>query len=302
MRTPGTRHSLLGDEVVAWLCASHHHTRKHYLAVVELLIGDLRHGMKKMTRETIPPNLPLADREAMRGRAISAEEHLMSLLDLLTQAQDGRGLDELGRQFGLDEEATRSLAEQLAPTIASGAKQKAKEEGGLGTLLGQLLGEREVAYYEEPTKAATPAAQAQGEQFLKDLFGSPEAPHEIAKAAAERTGTAQDLVSQFLPALAAMLQGAMQKQAPDDQVKGAMGALGSNDRPGVGIEDLLGALTGGSGNGAGGGLSDMIGGLLGGGKTQGQASGGLDQLLQSLDADGDGSPFNDIVRKFVGPS
>jgi hypothetical protein len=226
----------------------------------------------------------------------------MSLLDLLTQAQDGRGLDELGRQFGLDERTTRSLAEQLAPTIASGAKQKAKEDGGLGALLGQLLGEREVAYYEEPAKAAAPAARAQGEQFLKDLFGSSEAPREIANAAAARTGTSQDLVSQFLPALAAMLQGAMQKQAPDDQVKGAMGAMGSNDQPGVGIEDLLGALTGGSGGGSrsGSGIGDLIGGLLGGGKSQPQASGGLDQLLQTLDADGDGSPFNDIVRKFGG--
>lgn len=224
----------------------------------------------------------------------------MSLLDLLKQAQGGGGLEELGRQFGLDENATRSLAEQLAPTIASGAKQKAKEEGGLGALLGQLLGENEVAYCEQPAKAATPAAQAQGEQFLKNLFGSSEAPREIADAAAQRTGTSQDLVSQFLPALAAMLQGAMQKQAPDDQVKGAMGALGSNDRAGTGIGDLLGALTGGGGGGAGGGIGDMIGGLLGGGKSQPQTTGGLDQLLQALDADGDGSPFNDIVKKFGG--
>jgi len=221
----------------------------------------------------------------------------MSLLELLQQAQDGRGLDELGRQFGLDENTTRSLAEQLAPTIASGAKQKAKEEGGLGALLGQLLGQKEVAYYEEPAKAATPAAQAQGDQFLKDLFGSSEAPREIASAAADRTGTPLDLVSQFLPALAAMLQGAMQKRAPDDQVKGAMGTLGSNDPAGAGIEDLLGALTGG---GSGGGIGGMLGGLLGGSRTQPQGSNDLAELLRSLDADGDGSPLNDIVRKYLG--
>jgi len=218
----------------------------------------------------------------------------MSLLELLQQAQGGRGLEELGRQFGLDENTTRSLAEQLTPTIASGAKQKAKEEGGLGALLGQLLGENEVAYYEEPAKAATPSAQRQGDQFLKDLFGSSEASREIAGAAAERTGTSQDLVSQFLAALAAMLQGAMQKQAPDGQVRGAMEALGSNDPAGTGIEDLLGSLTGS------GGIGGMLGSLLGGGQSQSQASGDLGQLLQSLDADGDGSPFNDIVRKFGG--
>jgi hypothetical protein len=70
-----------------------------------------------------------------------------------------------------------------------------------------------------------------------------------------------------------MLQGAMQKQAPDDQVKGAMGAMGSNDQPGVGIEDLLGALTGGSGGGSrsGSGIGDLIGGLLGGGRLPASA-------------------------------
>lgn len=225
----------------------------------------------------------------------------MSLLDLLKQSQGGKGLEQLGEQFGIDETTTRSLAEQLTPTIAGGAKARAKAEGGLGTLLGQLMGEQEVAYYEEPAKAASPTARAQGEKFLENLFGSAEAPREIASAAAARTGASQDLVSQFLPALAAMLQGAMQKQAPDDQVKGAMGAIGSADKAGAGIGDLLGALGGGGGAG-GGGLGGMLGGLLGGG-GQGQAGessgGGLDGLLQTLDADGDGSPFNDILAKFT---
>ncbi|MEQ8699498.1 MAG: DUF937 domain-containing protein [Bauldia litoralis] len=224
----------------------------------------------------------------------------MSLLDLAKQSQGGHGLEQLGQQFGIDEKTTRSLAEQLAPTIASGAKQKARAEGGLGTLLNQLMGEQEVSYYEEPAKAASPEARAKGEQFLESLFGSAEAPRQIASAAAERTGTSPDLVAQFLPALAAMLQGAMQKQAPDDQVKGAMGAIGGADKAGAGIGDLLGALQGGGGGA--GGLGGMLGGLLGGGGggAQPQASGGgLDSLLQMLDSDGDGSPLNDIVKKFT---
>ncbi|MCP4307846.1 MAG: DUF937 domain-containing protein [bacterium] len=223
----------------------------------------------------------------------------MSLLDLLNPSQDGRGLEQLGQQFGIDEKATRSLAEQLAPTIASGAKRRAEAEGGLGALLNQMMGDREVAYYEEPAKAATSEARAQGEQFLEDLFGSAEAPREIANAAADRTGTPPDLVAQFLPALAAMLQGAMQSRAPDDQIQGAMGALGSADTAGAGIGDLLGAL--GGGGGGSGGLGGMLGGLLGGGNASGQGAGAgeLDDLLQMLDADGDGSPYDDILAKFT---
>ncbi|MCP4308569.1 MAG: DUF937 domain-containing protein [bacterium] len=226
----------------------------------------------------------------------------MSLVDLLNQSQGGRGLEQLGEQFGIDEKATRSLAEQLAPTIASGAKRQATAEGGLGALLNQMMGDREVAYYEEPAKAATSEARAQGEQFLENLFGSAEAPREIASAAADRTGTPQDVVAQFLPALAAMLQGAMQSRAPDDQIQGAMGALGSADTAGAGIGDLLGALGGGGGTGGSGGLGGMLGGLLGGGNASGQGGGAgeLDDLLQMLDADGDGSPYDDILAKFSG--
>lgn len=224
----------------------------------------------------------------------------MSLTDLLNQSQDGQGLRNLGQQFGFDEKTTQALASELAPTIASGAKRKAQAEGGLGTLLGQLKGESEVTYFQEPAKAAAPEARAKGEQFLESLFGSAEAPREIAGAAAARTGAPQDMVAQFLPALAAMLQGGLQSRAPDDQIQSAMGSLDSVDKAGSGIGDLLGVL-GGSGGTSGGGLGSMIGGLLGGGgQTPGGAGGGLDSILQMLDADGDGSPFDDIVKKFTG--
>jgi hypothetical protein len=229
----------------------------------------------------------------------------MALLDLLKQAQGGQGLEQLGRQFGLDPETTRQLAEQLAPTIAVGAKQRAKAEGGLDTLLSQFKGEKEVRYYEQPAEAATPKGQVLGEQFLEKMFGSSEVPREIASAAAARTGAPQDMVAQFLPALAAMLQGAMQKQAPDDQIEGARKAVdkSSIDQAGSGLGDLLGAL---GGAGAGAGLGAMLGGLLGGGEPKAAANanapasgGGLGDLLQMLDEDGDGSPLDDIVGKFM---
>ena len=107
-------------------------------------------------------------------------------------------------------------------------------------------------------------------------------------------------MSQFLPALAAMLQGAMQKQAPDDQVRGAMGALGSEDKAGSGIEDLLGALQGGGSRRLAASAACSAA-CLAEANPQAQASGGggLDNLLMMLDADGDGSPLNDIVKKFA---
>ena len=112
----------------------------------------------------------------------------MSLLNLLQQAQGGNGLAELGKAFGLDESTTRGLAEQLAPAISGGVKRRAASEGGLGAVLGQLRGEDRAQYFENPAQAAAPAARAQGEDFLAQIFGGREAAPEVARAAAERVG------------------------------------------------------------------------------------------------------------------
>lgn len=67
-------------------------------------------------------------------------------------------------------------------------------------------------------------------------------------------------------------QGGLQKQMPDSEIDGMMQGGGAS----------------------GGGLMGMIGGLLGGNK-----GGGLAMLSQMLDADGDGSPLDDILGRFL---
>lgn len=236
----------------------------------------------------------------------------MSLMDLLKQAQGGQGLAQLGQQFGMDTSMVEKLAGQLAPAISGGVQQRAQAEGGLGAILGQLQGEGAAKYFEQPA-AIGQQAQQQGQDFLKQIFGTAEAAPQLAQAAAEQVGAPVEKVQELLPALAAMLQGGMQKQAPDGDIGAMMQGLQKTggDTAGNGLGDLLGALGGQGGGGAlgglmgalgggksggGGGLGGMLGGLLGGGKQpQAQASGGLGGLLQMLDQDGDGSPMNDIV-------
>ena len=238
----------------------------------------------------------------------------MSLLDLLKQAQGGQGLSQLGQQFGLDPNMVEQLAGQLAPAISGGVKQRAQAEGGLGAVLGQLRGESAAQYYEQPA-AIGPQAQRQGEDFLQNIFGTREAAPQLAQAAAERVGAPVDKAQELLPALAAMLQGGMQKQAPDNDIGAMMQGLQQTgaDQAGNGLGDLLGALGGQGGGGplggllgalggggsagGGGGLGGMLGGLMGGGGgQQAQAGGGgLGGLLQMLDQDGDGNPMNEIV-------
>lgn len=235
----------------------------------------------------------------------------MSLMDLLKQAQGGQGLAQLGQQFGMDTSMVEKLAGQLAPAISGGVKQRAQAEGGLGAILGQLQGEGAAQYFEQPA-AIGQQAQQQGADFLQQIFGTAEAAPQLAQAAAEKVGAPVDKAQELLPALAAMLQGGMQKQAPDNDIGAMMQGLQQTggDQAGAGLGDLLGALGGQGGGGAlgglmgalgggqsgGGGLGGMLGGLLGGGGAQPQAGGGgLGGLLQMLDQDGDGSPMNDIV-------
>jgi hypothetical protein len=170
----------------------------------------------------------------------------------------------------------------LAPAIGSAAKKRA-ESGGLEALLGQMQGEAQGGYFDNPAQAAAPEARQQGENFLEQLLGSREATQNLAQEAATRANVDQGQVEQFMPALAAMLQGGMQKQMPDSSIQG-----------------MLSGLQGAGSSGGGGGIMGMIGGLLGGGGSSGGEGGfDLSMLTNMLDADGDGSPLDDILEKVM---
>lgn len=197
----------------------------------------------------------------------------MSIMKLLQQAQGGQGLGQLAAQLGLDQRTADQLAQMLAPAIGSAAKERAAQ-GGLENVLGALRGEEQARMFEDARTAASPEGRAQGMDFLEQLLGGREATQSLAHEAARRSGTEESLVSQFLPALAAMVQGGLQKNLPDSQIDGMMQGGGE------------------------GGLMGMIGGLMGG--TKGAQGGGeLTQLFQMLDEDGDGSPLDDILKKFM---
>lgn len=194
----------------------------------------------------------------------------MSLLDLLSQAGGGQGLSQLASQLGIDEKKAGELSKLLAPAIGSAATKQA-QGGGLGDLLGSLKGEGLGDMFDNPAQAAAPEAQAQGMAFIEQLMGGAKGAEGLASEAASRTGLDMGTVMKFMPALAAMLQGGMQKQMPDSS-----------------IDSMLGGLTGG------GGIGGMISGLMGGGKGP-----DLGALTSMLDANGDGSPLDDILGKFL---
>lgn len=200
----------------------------------------------------------------------------MSIMKLLQQAQGGDGLGQLASQLGLDAGTADQLTQMLAPAIGSAAKKRA-EQGGADSVLGALRGEGQARMFDDAGAAASDEGQAQGMAFLEQIMGGRQEAEGLAQEAANRAGVDASTVSRFLPALAAMAQGGLQRNLPDSQIDGMMQASAST---------------------GGGGVMGMIDGLLGGGKGGAQA-GGLGALAAMLDADGDGSPLDDILGKFM---
>ena len=196
----------------------------------------------------------------------------MSIMDLLKQAQDGEGLGKLAEQFGLDADKAGELTGLLGPVIGRATREQA-ESGGLAGVLGALKGEEQAALFEDAGEAASPAGVAQGQAFLEGILGGDKSAG-LAEQAAKQTGVDLSTVQGFLPALAAMAQGGLQKSLPD-----------------AALEDLAGT------GGAGGGLMGMIGGLLSKRDGASGASGGMSMLTNLLDADGDGSVVDDLMDK-----
>ncbi|HKL56081.1 MAG: DUF937 domain-containing protein [Roseovarius sp.] len=200
-------------------------------------------------------------------------------MKLLAQAQGGQGLSQLASQFGLDETKAQALTGMLAPAIGQAAKKRA-ETGQAETVLGFMKGEDKAAFFDDANAAATPEGLAQGQSFLEGLLGDSAATEGLASAAAQKAGVDAGTVAKFLPALAAMAQGGLQKQMPDSSIDGMLGML-----QGAG--------------GGGGGLMGMVGGLLGGKGRAASSGPDLSMLTGLLDADGDGSAMDDILGKFM---
>lgn len=239
----------------------------------------------------------------------------MNLFDMLSQAQGGSGLQQLGQQFGLSPQQTQSAVEALMPAFSQGFRQNAADPQGLGSLLTALASGQHAKYAQDATKAFSPQGLAEGNGILGHLFGSKDLSRAIAAQASQATGIGQDILKQMLPALASMLMGSLFKQTNSQMQAGTFGAsnpLGQiieqmmkggqggtrqapqqSDNP---LGDILGQILGGGQGGTSGGgnnpLGDILGQVLGGGQGQ-------PQRRQAPQGGGD-NPLGDILGQILG--
>jgi hypothetical protein len=194
----------------------------------------------------------------------------MQLDDLLTQSG---GLTSMARELGISEQQVRAGAAALLPAILGGFAKQAQPAGagGLGDLLGQLGGGSLL----DDVVSPQPTDIGRGNNVLGNIFGSKDVSRTVAQHAAGKSGLEPSLLRKMLPMLAMLAVGYMARR--HGQARNA--PAGTQAQPS-----------------SGGGLGDILGGLLGGG-SGGRAGGGLGGLGAILDADGNGNPLDDILRK-----
>lgn len=236
---------------------------------------------------------------------------MFSLSDILQQAQDGRGVENLARQFGISPQEATAALDALTPALSAGLQSRAQDPRGLADLFGAMFNERHQQAFENPAALNAREVMADGEDAIGRLFGNGQATQALAAHAAQSTGLSASLLQAMIPAVVAMIMGGLFKNMQNSGLGGMLEQLGraGANSPGNSsgsLGDLLGQVLGGAlGGGApapqtgrrppsqprpaesqtGGGLGDLLGGMLGGTTRGGGASqqnsrqGGADQIF-----------------------
>ncbi|MBS3648435.1 DUF937 domain-containing protein [Pseudaminobacter sp. 19-2017] len=142
---------------------------------------------------------------------------MATLFDMMMEAQNGRAMELVARQFELSRQQAEFAVEALMPAFSQGLKRSASDPYGIAAFMTALASGQHAKYFEDVQKAFSPEGIVQGNAILANLFGSKELSRAIAAQAAQATGIAQEIFKQMLPVVAAMMMGGLFKQATKPQ-------------------------------------------------------------------------------------
>ncbi len=210
----------------------------------------------------------------------------VNLLDMIMSAQGGNVAQQVGAQLGLNQQQSQNAIAALLPAISSALKQNTASPQGLAGLLGALQGGNHDQYLEKPEMLGRPESVTDGNAILGHLFGSKDVSRAVAGRASEQTGIGSDVLKKLLPLVATMAMGSLSKQTRQPTMQSALTGLamqhlmGGNNKSGLG--SILGAVTGANARQQR--------------QTQETHQQGMGIIGKLLDADGDGSMMDDVLR------
>jgi len=208
----------------------------------------------------------------------------MNLLEMIMSAQGGASAQQAGAQLGLSQEQSQGAIAALLPAISSALKQNTAKPEGLAGLLGALQNGQHDQYLDNPQTMTQPQAVNEGNAILGHLFGSKDVSRAVAGHAAQQTGMDTGIMKKMLPMVAAMAMGSLSKQTRQPSMAQGLAGLAINQMMGGGQKAS--------------GLSSLLGAVLGGQKRQAQQQHqkGLGMIGSLLDADGNGSVMDDVLK------
>ncbi|MGJ7042149.1 hypothetical protein J2Y63_005430 [Shinella sp. BE166] len=138
---------------------------------------------------------------------------MLSLYDMMMQAQNGNAVEIMARQFGLAQEQAAKAVAALMPAFSEGFKRNAANPYDLAAFMQAVTSGEHAKYFEDVSKAFTPQGMAEGNGILGHLFGNKDVSRAIAAQAAQMTGIGQEIYKQMLPVMASTLMGGIFKQS-----------------------------------------------------------------------------------------
>ncbi|MFT4629359.1 MAG: hypothetical protein ACI9WC_001939 [Arenicella sp.] len=113
----------------------------------------------------------------------------MNILQETLQAQDGRVVEKLASQLGIEAGQAQKALSNLIPAVAGGIKKTSQSTSGIEGLLSKVRSNQERRKsLEMPDILAKPNATQVGNEMLDDMFCSKEVSRTIAKQTAQSTG------------------------------------------------------------------------------------------------------------------
>ena len=151
----------------------------------------------------------------------------MNLFDLISSAQGGNALNNLGRQFGLDTTQTELAVKSLLPAFSKSLKRNTSEPEGLTSLLEALQGGDHQRYVDDPALLGVAETVQDGNGILGHLFGTKEVSRQVANHVSAKTGIGATILKKMLPVIAALIMGSLARKStsPDlsRQIEDALG-------------------------------------------------------------------------------
>ena len=175
----------------------------------------------------------------------------MNILEAINEARGGGAVQQLGQQFGLNNDQVSSALSALVPALAAGFQHNMSSPQGLDGLLGALGGGQHQRYVDDASVLGHQNTIDDGNGILGHIFGSKDVSRQVASQAAAQTGVGADVLKGMLPVVAAMMMGSMSK------------GLGQPSSANSGGDALLGMLGPMLGSNTGGSVADGVAGLVG---------------------------------------